>query len=266
MDDLLTELNQLVPEVVSPIFSRASVQQALTVETKADGSLITSVDEDIQLSLLKALKRLLPNSEVLAEEQSPKEHRKALQSHVGKLWLVDPLDGTTNFSGQVPYYAVSVGLLDKGELTHALVFDPVRQECFVALKDCGAWLNDQPLDILNRRTPEKLSECIAIVDFKRLDKDLACRLAVEPPYRSQRSFGAVALDWCWLAAGRGHLYLHGKQQIWDYAAGYLIASESGVSGIQLGGEQIGFDEVGPIKVIAAGTPRLFALWQEWLQC
>ena len=66
-----------------------------------------------------------------------------------------------------------------------------------------------------------------MVDFKRLPATLGCNLATHPPYRSQRSIGSVALDWCWLAAGRLQLYLHGGQRLWDYAAGRLIFAEAG---------------------------------------
>ena len=83
----------------------------------------------------------------------------------------------------------------------------------------GAWLNGEPLA---QRPPVPLAEGVALIDLKRLPRGLASRLASDPPYQSQRSFGAVALDWCWLAAGRCQVYLHGQQKLWDYAAGCLI--------------------------------------------
>ena len=76
------------------------------------------------------------------------------------------------------------------------------------------------------------------IDFKRLDGPLATRLATEIPYASQRSFGSVALDWCWLAAGRCHIYLHGRSHLWDYAAGELILAEAGGYSCTLDGEPV----------------------------
>ena len=105
---------------------------------------------------------------------------------------------------------------------------------------------------------------MAIVDFKRLPNELAIKLVSNSPYRSQRSFGSVALDWCWLAIGRGHIYLHGKQMLWDYAAGLLIAEESGCVSCTMDGETIFEESLNAKKVIASTAKHLQKQWFEFI--
>jgi myo-inositol-1(or 4)-monophosphatase len=191
---------------------------------KADGSLITEADTAVQACLVSALARRWPGIPVLGEEMA-RERQLGIVDTTDLYWCLDPLDGTTNFAAGLPYFALSLALVRGGRPIAGWVYDPVRMEMFEAEAGKGARLNGAPLVV--RQVPTALRECIALVDMKRLDADLALRLASASPYRSQRSFGAVALDWCWLAAGRCHLYLHGRQNIWDYAAGSLICAEAG---------------------------------------
>src|SRR5699024_5216246 len=135
-----------------------------------------------------------PDVAVLGEEMTEAEQQAALRAAPSGVWCVDPLDGTSNFAAGIPYYAVSVALIKGDAVELAVVYDPSRRECFTAARGHGAWLNGQPLP--DRPAPANLSMTIALVDFKRLPTRLASRLATQPPYRSQRSFGAVALDWC----------------------------------------------------------------------
>jgi myo-inositol-1(or 4)-monophosphatase len=109
-----------------------------------------------------------------------------------------------------------------------------------------------------------LRQAIGLVDFKRLSVELATRLASVPPYASQRSFGSIALDWCWLAARRAHVYIHGKQHIWDYAAGCLILQEAGGQSLTLSGEDVFVNSLAQRSAVAAADRRLFAEWQAWL--
>jgi myo-inositol-1(or 4)-monophosphatase len=102
------------------------------------------------------------------------------------------------------------------------------------------------------------------VDFKRLSPALATRLVGELPYASQRSFGSVALDWCWLALGRGHVYLHGRSNIWDYSAGNYIFTMAGGYSCTLDGENIFIDDLQPRSSVAAVDKKLFHEWTEWI--
>ena len=105
---------------------------------------------------------------------------------------------------------------------------------------------------------------MALVDFKRLPGPLAAHLAARPPYASQRNLGACALEWAWLAAGRGHVYLHGGMGLWDYAAGSLLLAEAGGVSATLDGDPVLRFDTGPRSAVAAADPDLFAAWRSAL--
>lgn len=230
---------------------------------KTDGSLVTEADLQMQSALAEALRQEWPDYALLGEEMSESEQALALRHSDSGLWCVDPLDGTSNFAAGVPYYAVSVALLRHGRVQLAVVYDPSRGECFSAARGQGAWLNGVRLSPPAVSLP--LSEALALIDFKRLPAVLAARLVTSPPYRSQRSFGAGALDWCWLAAGRCQVYLHGKHKLWDYAAGSLILAEAGGVAMSLTGEPVFRPELGSQTVVAALDAETFRHWQAWLR-
>ncbi len=143
-----------------------------------------------------------------------------------------------------------------------MVYDPVRDECFVAQAGQGAHLNGCPLRY--RPTGLPLRKSIAVVDFKRLPSDMAAALVSCPPYSSQRYFGSGALEWAWLAAGRFQVYLHGRQKLWDYAAGALILAEAGGCSESLEGGPIYTPELQPCSTVAACGTGLFQEWRHWL--
>ena len=230
---------------------------------KADGSLVTEADLVMQSALAETLQRHWPDIDILGEEMEVSAQQKALQRAGTGVWCIDPLDGTSNFSIGVPYYAVSVALLRNNQVELGIVYDPSRKECFAAARGQGAWLNGQRLP--QQQLSTVLSQGMALIDLKRLAPGLASRLAANPPYKSQRSFGAVALDWCWLAAGRCHLYLHGRQKLWDYAAGSLILLEAGGSAVTLDGGPVFSATLQPRSAAAALDPALFKQWTQWLQ-
>ena len=109
-----------------------------------------------------------------------------------------------------------------------------------------------------------MRRAIACVDFKRLPRALAVQLATEPPYASQRSLGSVALDWCWVAAGRFHLYLHGSQGLWDYAAGSLILAEAGGCAQTLQADAVFDNSLRKRSALAAVDATLLHDWARWI--
>ena len=228
---------------------------------KDDGSLFTEADLAAQAALGVRLKAIAPYP-MLGEEMDDGAHHRLWDEGVDGLWCVDPIDGTTNFVSGLPFFAVSIGLLKRGRPVLGVVYDPQADECFYAEAGQGAFLDGERLPL--KTAPAELHRCIAGVDFKRIPRSLAGRLAAEHPYSSQRNLGASTLDWCYLAAGRLHVYLHGGQKLWDYAAGALILEEAGgkVSTLQDGD----FWQADPWNrpALAALTPALHAQWQGWL--
>jgi myo-inositol-1(or 4)-monophosphatase len=148
----------------------------------------------------------------------------------------------------------------------AVVLDPVSGECYSALRGGGAWLNDAPLR--SPDAPASLRDAMAMVDLKRLPASMIRSLATRAPYRSQRSFGSVALDWCWVAGGRCHVYLHGGQKLWDYAAGSLVLAESGgVGGLleAFDGDWTATLSLSPRIAMAATHSALLQQWRAWVE-
>ncbi|MDD2767589.1 MAG: inositol monophosphatase family protein [Methylococcus sp.] len=249
-------LKEVASEELLPRFAHA--QRSI----KPDGSIVTEADFAVQERLIRALRQLTPDFGVLGEEMSEEEQRELLASVEQGLWCLDPLDGTSNFAAGVPFFAISLALVRQGRPVLGLVYDPLREECFHAAAGGGAWLNSERL--LQRRIGLPLARCIAVVDFKRLERDLKRRLVDEPPFSSQRNFGSTALEWCWLAAGRCHVYLHGRQKLWDYAAGLLILGEAGGRETRLDPDESEVSSMGSRSAVAALDPDLFAEWTAWL--
>jgi len=229
---------------------------------KSDGSLCTEADIAAQQALLPKLQKIYPGT-VVSEEMSEKQQTEQWIAGEAGLWCIDPIDGTTNFVNGLPYFAISVALMRHNRSVLGVVYDPVADEMFHAEKGKGAYLNDKKLPI-KEYTPT-LGDAIANVDLKRLNRKLATAISTMPPYSSQRNYGACALEWCFTAAGRFDLYLHGGQKLWDYAAGCLILEEAG-------GHMCGFDQddfwkepLWQRSIIAALNPGLCLQWRDWVR-
>ena len=230
---------------------------------KADGSLLTEADLAMQQRMQHELQQRWPDTVFLAEEMDRQVQQDLINDDQRGMWCLDPLDGTSNYAMGIPHFAPSLALIEHGQVQLGVVYDPLRDECFSAIRGGGAWLNDRPLNLGDEHWPDE--PVIAIIDFKRLSPSLAASLASEPPYKSQRSFGSVALDWCWLAAGRSHVYLHGRQHLWDYAAGQLVFSEAGGVSSTLQGEPVFNNTLQARTALAAVNQALFENWYQRLQ-
>jgi myo-inositol-1(or 4)-monophosphatase len=252
VEQLIDLVKQAALTEVKPRFLNTDPQK------KADGSIITQADLGCQHWLTESLKQQWPDIPLLGEEMTSKQQAELLHNSDKGLWILDPLDGTANFAAGFPHFSISLALVQSGQVVLGIVYDPMRDECFSAKRGGGAWLNGLGLAPCSPQTT--LEESIAVVDFKRLSAALATALAVNPPFRSQRSLGSVALDWCWLAAGRGQLYHHGGQSLWDYAAGRLIFAEAG------GVYSTPGAELSLVKqpAVAAVSKQLHDAWREWL--
>ena len=231
-------------------------------QRKSDGSLCTEADTAAQAALAKKLQAIL-NVPVLGEEMPAAEQHALWQSGNDGLWCIDPIDGTSNFVRGLPYFAVSVALLRDGKSQLGVVYDPVADEVFAAESGKGAFLNGAAL--AKRETAESLHQALANVDLKRLGAKLVTQLSSNPPYGSQRNFGASALDWCYTAAGRYDVYLHGGQKLWDYAAGTLILWEAGGHACCIENDDFAQGDIWQRSVIAASDKKLFDEWKNWIR-
>ncbi len=241
--------------------------QQIESHRKADGSLVTEADLAVQQRLLGQLQAIYPEIPLLGEEMSAVQQARILADSASGFWCLDPLDGTSNYVAGMPCFATSLAFIHRGVVRIGIIYDPLRKECFHAIRGEGAWLNGTRLRL--QPSVRELKGCVAMVDFKRLSERLAARLATHPPYRSQRSIGSVALDWCWLAAGRLQLYLHGGARLWDYAAGSLIHLEAG-GRLRLTHGHVSQPapselDLQPCMAVAAADEGLFRAWFDWLK-
>ncbi|AVR89307.1 inositol monophosphatase family protein [Thauera aromatica] len=229
---------------------------------KADGSLFTEADLISQHRFSEALPQLLPGA-VLGEEMSAAEQAMLWNEGGRGLWCIDPIDGTTNFANGIPLFAVSIAYLINHQPVLGVVYNPITDESFYAARGAGAFLNGTELPL--RPSAASLHDAVAGVDFKRISHHLGDELAVRPPYYSQRNFGSSALEWCFVAAGRLDVYLHGGQMLWDYAAGCLILAEAGGQAEALDGGTLMSGPAIKRGVITAASPALFAEWSAWVK-
>jgi len=229
---------------------------------KHDGSLFTEADLESQRRFTEALPALAPGP-VLGEEMTAEEQARLWSDGKGGMWCIDPIDGTTNFANGIPFFAVSIAYLVDHKPLFGVVYNPVTDESFYAAAGAGAFLNGTELPL--REPAKSLGDAVAGVDFKRVSHHLGDELAVRPPYYSQRNFGSSALEWCFVAAGRLDVYIHGGQMLWDYAAGHLILTEAGGSCAALDGGDLLAGPAVKRGVVAAASPSLFTDWRAWLQ-
>lgn len=251
-------LRQVAAEEILPRFTHARTS------TKSDGSLVTETDLAVQQRLGETLARDFPGIVLLGEEMTPQEQAACLTAP--ECWVLDPLDGTSNYACGFPGFAISLALIRHGQIELGLVLDPLRDECFSAARGGGACLNGEPIQPF--APGETLGDCLAMIDIKRLPTEALPTVLAPGGYRSQRNLGAVALEWCWLASGRFQLYLHGGQKLWDYAAGRLIASEAEVPWSLFERASLAPDaalDLRPRLAVAAASETLFTHWSAFLE-
>jgi myo-inositol-1(or 4)-monophosphatase len=195
--------------------------------------LVTSVDRVSERVIVEILQQRFPDHGMLAEEETDRRG-----SPSGYLWIIDPLDGTTNFAHSYPQFCVSIALQFAGEVICGLVFDPIRNECFRAILSRGATLNEQPI---RTSTINELDKSLLATGFPydhRENADFYLKFFKAFMTRSQgiRRNGAAALDLCYVACGRLDGFWEFKLKPWDTAAGALILKEAGGKLCTLSGE------------------------------
>ncbi|NCC27646.1 MAG: inositol monophosphatase [Gammaproteobacteria bacterium] len=259
------------PHLIGDILREAAATEIMPrfhrilAEQKADGSLVTEADLATQARIVEAIAREFPSTPLLGEEMTAEDQQRLLAEADSGVWILDPLDGTSNYACGFPGFSVSLAFVERGRATLGVILDPVRGECFTAVRGGGASLDGEPIRPF--APGPHLGDCLAMIDMKRLPPERIPALLRPGGFRSQRNLGSVALDWCWLAAGRYQLYLHGGQKLWDYAAGRLIASEAGAaSRLYRDAGRTETDVVGlaPRLAVAAADDALLQQWLDFI--
>ncbi|MEM9343996.1 MAG: inositol monophosphatase family protein [Pseudomonadota bacterium] len=203
----------------------------LQVSSKGAGDFVSRADIEAERVIREVLMEARPNYGWLGEESDPVEGKDPTRR-----WVVDPLDGTTNFLHGLPHWSVSIALEHKGEIVSGVVYDPAKDELFVAEKGQGAWLNDRRMRVSDRKS---LIECVFATGYggrselPRLLQEIA---RVAPATAGPRTWGSAALDLAYVAAGRFDGFWEHRLNLWDIAAGLLLVREAGgfVEGLTAG--------------------------------
>ena len=231
------------------IINRAALDiDALTVSTKRHNDFVTEVDQAAEQAVIQILLKAFPDYAILAEESGA-------QGKSDYVWIIDPLDGTTNFIHGFPQYCVSIGLRYKGTVTQAVIYDPGRNELYTATRGHGAYLNDRRIRVSKRA---QLDDALIGTGFPfreigNIDKYLPILGTVMGRTAGVRRAGAAALDLAYVAAGRLDGFWETGLSPWDMAAGSLLIQESGglVSDFEGDGNYLDSGN------IVAGTPKVF---------
>jgi myo-inositol-1(or 4)-monophosphatase len=232
------------------IINRASLDiDALTVKHKNHNDYVSEVDRAAEQAIIDILLSAYPSHSILAEESGA-------QGDSEFQWVIDPLDGTTNFLHGFPQYSVSIALLHKGQLNQAVVYDPSRNDLFTASRGQGAYLNDRRIRVSNRL---KLADSLIGTgfpyrNFDHLDAYIAMFRDMLQKTSGVRRPGSAALDLAYVAAGRLDGFWEIGLNKWDIAAGCLLIQEAG----GLVGDFNGDDSYIDTGNVVAGNPKIFA--------
>ncbi len=234
------------------IINRASTQiDLLPVQTKSPNDFVTEVDRAAEAAIIEVLREAYPQHAILAEESGQTGETADSEYQ----WIIDPLDGTTNFIHGFPQYAISIALAKNGVLEQAVVFDPTRNELFTASKGAGAYLNERRIRVSKRiRLNESLiGTGFPFREFDHVDAYLAMFRELTQRTAGIRRPGAAALDLAYVACGRLDGFWEMGLQPWDMAAGVLLIQEAGGLVSDLAGET-DFMQTGNV---VAGGPKIF---------
>ena len=183
--------------------------EKLQVSKKGPNDFVTKTDKHVEKILIEELSKTKKNFSFLAEESGSIKNKDK-----ENIWIIDPIDGTTNFLHGIPHFAICIAHQSKGEILSGLIFDPIKDEMFFAEKDKGAFLNNQRLRVSKKNL---LDDCLFSSNHEGVKfSDLNMRYS-----------GCAALDLAYVAAGRLDGFFHNKINLWDVAAGEILVKEAG---------------------------------------
>ncbi len=201
----------------------------LQVSKKGPKDFVTNADIKAEKIIIEELKKARPNYSIISEENGLEKNKDR-----SNFWIIDPIDGTTNFLHGVPHFAISIALQSNNEMVCGLIYDPIKDELFYAEKNHGAYFNNQRIRVSKKRD---IDECLFAVGKGKYNPDLIYRRS-----------GSAALDLAYVASGRFDGYFQNNLNLWDIAAGIIIVKEAG--GII---NEIDLSSLKNIKVLASNA-------------
>ena len=183
--------------------------EKLQVSIKGPSNFVTNADKKAEKIIIEELSKSRKKFSILSEEIG-----EIKNSDINNVWIIDPIDGTTNFLHGVPHFAISIALKSNNEIISGLIFDPIKNEMFYAEKNNGTYFNNKRMKVSRKKI---LEECLFATGGK---KEIKSNL-------NTRKFGSAALDMAYVAAGRYDGYFQNHLHLWDIAAGIIIVKEAG---------------------------------------
>ena len=183
--------------------------EKLQVSIKGPADFVSNADLKAEKIIIEELKKARPYYSIISEEEGSE-----INKDKNNTWIIDPIDGTTNFLHGIPHFAISIALKSEDEIVSGLIYDPIKDEMFYAERENGAFFNNQRIRVSRKR---ELNSCLfATGDLSKSGVDLPLRMS-----------GSAALDMAYVAAGRYDGYFENNLSLWDIAAGIIILKEAG---------------------------------------
>lgn len=221
--ELKDTLEELCKEVAGFIRSQLYLVSAEDIESKELNSLVSYVDKQAEDKIVSKLRSVTPDYGFITEEDTDDRTDKE------KIWIIDPLDGTTNYLHKIPHFSISIALQDEGEVVLGIVYDIMLDTAYTAIKGFGAWENERQMQVAATRN---MDQAIIVTGFpykrnENLDTSLDILKYCILNSRGIRRLGSAALDLAYIAAGKLDIYYESALNIWDVAAGALLVHEAG---------------------------------------
>ena len=226
----------------------------ISVNIKGKNDFVSEVDTKAECTIINIIKNSYPNHAFLCEESGESGDSEFL-------WIIDPLDGTTNFLHGFPHFAVSIALQDKGRLDQAVIYDPLKQELFTASKGKGAQLNNKKIRVSGHKTLNGalLGTGFPFGDAHSVDEFISNFSSLYPEIAGIRRAGAASLDLAYVACGRLDGFWEYGLKPWDIAAGALLVQEAGGINCEISGS---VDYMGSGNIISANSKLIKAMLKQ----
>jgi myo-inositol-1(or 4)-monophosphatase len=224
LDDLCKKVIDIVKETGLYILSeRTNFSDVSDVEIKGHSNFVTYIDKSSEEQLVAKLGNLIPGSGFIAEEGTSDEKGEIYN------WVIDPLDGTTNFIHGLTPYSVSVGLIQKNEVILGVVYEISHDEMFHAIKGNGAFLNGSPIKVSEHTEHQQalIATGFPYYAFNKMDNYLSCMREIMEKTSGVRRLGSAAIDLCYVACGKFEAFWEYGLHPWDVAAGAFIVQQAG---------------------------------------
>jgi len=223
LKEITNKVTQVAIEAGQFIREERKKFSSSNIEKKGKNDLVSYVDKETEKFLVENLSKILPEAGFITEEQTTKQETKDYT------WIIDPLDGTTNFIHNIPNYCTSIALMHKEEVVAGVVCEVANDECYKAWKGGGAYLNDSKIEVAQET---EIQDCVfatgfPIYNFEKLDEYLAILNELMKNTHGLRRMGSAAADMAYVACGRYGGYFEYNINSWDIAAGIVLVKEAG---------------------------------------